>query len=1424
MRNLFSNGATLRHTRVVRCKRATRMDHDTIVVNPAANKDRSRKLVFERLEFRNLMAAWINQGPFGSVGGQVEGIATQPVVGAIHAVIAHPTNPDIAYVGSVNGGVWRSSNATAANPTWTTNTDTQSSLSIGALAFDQADPTFQTVWAGNGRFSSYGRIGGARAGLLLTTDGGNSWSRVTGGGVLIGKNISGITANGSTLVVSSNIADSTSNANVGIFRSTNGGSSFTQVNNAASSNGLPFGRSYDLIADPTNPSILYTSLALAPTASDNGVYRSLNEGASWTRVSTPDMDALFTTGTSNVELAAGRSGEVYAAIINTGRLDGLYRSPDNGATWVAMDIPSTNENGIDVGLNPGGTKGPVEGTPDEISGGQGAIHFSIAADPTDPNVVYVGGDRQPRTNGDAGTFPNSIGANNFSGRLFRGDASLPNGNQFVHLTHRNNLGAQGGGTASNSSPHADSRDMVVDANGNLLEVDDGGIYRRTNPQSNTGDWFSVIGNLSVTEIHDIAYDSRSNVILVGTQDNGNASQATSGAAAWNIVSQGDGGDVVIDEVTLAASNQTIRYTSAQNLGSLRRRVYNASGTQISSVQPTQTILAGGAALVPAFRTPLQLNAVAPSSLIIQGSNSTYESLDQANTLNEVGPGRGTSSIEQDAIAYGGRLNGVANPNVLYVGAGTTVLSRLTAGGTLDPTASQPVTTTIRDLVIDPNAYTSIAIATSTSIRWSTNAGSTWSNITGNLLSLTTDIRSLVFVPGVIDTLIAGTARGIFGTSLAELGNWIALGTGFPNTSAFEMEYDATDNILVAGTLSRGAWTLTNTTTEIDTTLPPYDYGDAPASYGVTQSQNGPRHARVGPTLGNLRDAELDGAPSSNASGDNNGALNDEDGVIFTSAVVAGNYLDMQVSAPLGGVLNAWLDIDRNGTFSEGERLIADQVLVAGNNTLSLLIPSNAVAGSSFARFRISRNVGEVTSSLGTANNGEVEDYVLTQLVAAPQVVGEAVINGQAGNANRSGVNSLALSFDANITVAVPSNLRIINAISGAVVNTATVTGTGNGTNNFVWNLSSLALPDGRYVFELPRTAATNAEGTALYDTKAGLFHVLQGDLNGDARVNAADFAFVGSNFSPLPGVAYRAGDANGDGLVRADDFAVVGAKFNPIGLPTVGLDFGDAPEPSTLFPTTLARNGARAIARNSTRLGNSIDTESDGSPSSDASGDGDDEDGVTFSLLVRGGLATATVSVATPSTAYVNAWIDFDRNGNWLEAGEYVIRDQVVGSGLQVLSFSVPTCANDGTAIARVRITSSPGYSFDDLSIDGEIEDYQLTILPAPPALLAIAPPSSLVHPWLARSWTWARTHDQIIDLIAEDVAYAQQLLTDNVGRFAATLAPISTQPNQKVQRGSTTKSARSTSGQDAFENPQTEFGSIHGGEKRVSVSIRRQR
>src|SRR5207249_759972 len=90
---------------------------------------------------------WVEQGPGPITGGQTEGLnldgsgtPTNPVAGAVAVIAVHPTDANVFYIGAVNGGIWKTTNGTSANPTWTPLTDQMPSLSIGALAFSPIDP------------------------------------------------------------------------------------------------------------------------------------------------------------------------------------------------------------------------------------------------------------------------------------------------------------------------------------------------------------------------------------------------------------------------------------------------------------------------------------------------------------------------------------------------------------------------------------------------------------------------------------------------------------------------------------------------------------------------------------------------------------------------------------------------------------------------------------------------------------------------------------------------------------------------------------------------------------------------------------------------------------------------------------------------------------------------------------------------------------------------------------------------------------------------------------------------------------------------------------------------------------------------------------------------------------------------------------
>ncbi len=155
-------------------------------------------------------------------------------------------------------------------------------------------------------------------------------------------------------------------------------------------------------------------------------------------------------------------------------------------------------------------------------------------------------------------------------------------------------------------------------------------------------------------------------------------------------------------------------------------------------------------------------------------------------------------------------------------------------------------------------------------------------------------------------------------------------------------------------------------------------------------------------------------------------------------------------------------------------------------------------------------------------------------------------------------------------------------------------------------------------------------------------------------------------------------------------------------------DFGDAPPP---YPVTLAVDGARHVATGP-RLGATRDNEADGQPSASAIGDGTDEDGVTFGTIRVGQLdASLTVNVQNaPSGAMLDAWFDFNGDGNWGGPFERIAHSERLTSGDNVISFDVPSWTVAGNTYARFRLSSAGGLGVTGAAADGEVEDYQVGI------------------------------------------------------------------------------------------------------------------
>jgi len=764
---------------------------------------------------------WVPQGPQPINNGQVEGptITNGAVVGAIQAVAPHPTNASILYVGGVHGGIWRTSNAAAANPTWTPQIDTATDLAIGDLAFDPTDATGNTLVAGVGYQSSFGQGTTALGGVWRTTNGGTTWT-LLGDANIQGENVIAVQARGAVLLAGSNRRGQRTDgvfATLGVgrlMRSIDTGATWTVISGGVGT-GLPGGAIYDIVGDPGTAARFYCTVAGV------GVYRSDDMGATWNNLTSGSAAinaAMTNANMNNAELAvAPTTGRLYAAVMINGQLNyiGYTDNPTVAApTWTAMDTPLVTD---------------IDGSTDGIQprakpGSQGGTHFSIVADPTTATTVYVGGDRQ---DGNAvppapSRWPNVIGAQDFSANHWRGDTTVaPTGlvfsPQWDHLGHSNAVvQIPGGGTASGSAPHADSRGMAFDANGNLVEVDDGGVFRRTQPASNLGDWSALHGNLQLTEAHDIAYDTVSNIIMIGDQDTGTAQQTATGSTVWTSVATADGAEVRVDP-TLPAGGST-RYSSIQSMGSFRRQTYNGAGGFIAQVFP---VLAGpplpAVQFAPQFKTPYAINAVTSTRMVFGGSNGVFESTDQGATIAAVPGGGGVN--RPDGLAYGGTSGAVPNPDVLYVGSGNSVLIRTTAGGNLVASAAY-AGGYVRDIVLDPDDWMTAFVVTQTQVWQTIDAGATWTDVTGDLAAAgAVDVKCIEYLRnGANDAIAVGTRTGVYTTTEATLGSWDKLGTGMPNARVWDMQFDEADNVLVAATMGRGVWMMSNVT--IVDVLPP----------------------------------------------------------------------------------------------------------------------------------------------------------------------------------------------------------------------------------------------------------------------------------------------------------------------------------------------------------------------------------------------------------------------------------------------------------------------------------------------------------------------------------------------------------------------------------------------------------------------------
>jgi len=519
-----------------------------------------------------------------------------------------------------------------------------------------------------------------------------------------------------------------------------------------------------------------------------------------------------------------------------------------------------------------------------------------------------------------------------------------------------------------------------------------------------------------------------------------------------------------------------------------------------------------------------------------------------------------------------------------------------------------------------------------------------------------------------------------------------------------------------------------------------DFGDAPegtAGFPTTLANNGARHTIVpGIFLGSTIDPEPDGQPSTGANGDDNDLVypslgDDEDGVTIPASVSQGSTVTIDVSASVTGYFDAWMDFNHsNGWADAGEHIFTNTPLAVGSNTLSFAVPGNAVTGQSFVRFRF-RTTNSPISFNGLVQNGEVEDYPVNIVTTpngnidfgdAPEgtagfpttlvnngarhtivpgiYLGNGIDpepNGQPGiDADCDDTDCLQPSSgDDEDGITMPSYISPGATITIGVV--ASVSGYLDAWMDFN-NLNGWS-DAGEHIFtNAPLVPGSNALTFIVPDDAV----IGKTYVRFRFRENANPISFTGLA-------------ANGE----VEDYSLTIEES-----PGEGMDFGDAPEGTGSYPTELINNGARHTIVPGIFLGSSIDPEPDGQSSAIANGDdndlvypssGDDEDGVLLPDSLTAG-SNVIINITVSVDGMLNAWMDFDKNGSWAEAGEQIFTNAVLVAGLNILTISVPLTASTGNTFARFRFSTLSGLTFTGLAANGEVEDYMIKIIePAAP-------------------------------------------------------------------------------------------------------------
>ena len=261
--------------------------------------------------------------------------------GRVTAIDAVHSNPDIMYVGTASGGLWKS---TSGGIKWTPIFDKELTSSIGSVAIQQSNPS--VIWVGTGEGNPRNSLNGG-FGIYKSLDAGRSWTSM---GLEKTRHIHRVvidTTNPNIVYVAAIGSPWGEHSERGVYKTTNGGETWEKILFANNKTGAA-----DLVMDPTNPNKLIATLwehkrepwFFNSGGEGSGLHITHDGGKTWKKMTEKEGFPKGNLGRIGVAIARNKPNIVYALV--EAKKNALYKSEDGGFNWKKINDKS------DIGNRP----------------------------------------------------------------------------------------------------------------------------------------------------------------------------------------------------------------------------------------------------------------------------------------------------------------------------------------------------------------------------------------------------------------------------------------------------------------------------------------------------------------------------------------------------------------------------------------------------------------------------------------------------------------------------------------------------------------------------------------------------------------------------------------------------------------------------------------------------------------------------------------------------------------------------------------------------------------------------------------------------------------------------------------------------------------------------------------------------------------